>query len=136
MTPELVGERATPGSKQVKRKKGCEPPILGSAHKRRSTLSGGECQVINEIHPTLPQDTPKRLPSALKRMMDTRVRSSSTPPLRRRGSRKAEKVNPARKLTGQRNIVHMLTSKAEVKEKGGESSSEHQEVKDSCQNPE
>ena len=115
-----------------KRKKECELSILSSAHKRQSTLSGEECQVFKKSQLTQPQDTPNHLPSALKRMMDTRVRSSSTPPLRKRASRKAERTNPAKQLTGQRNIVHMLTSRVGENIKGEESSSEHQGDKDTC----
>ena len=134
MTPDVARERATPGSKQVKRKEGCELSALSSAHKRRSTLSGGECHAsINTGQTPPPQNTPNRPLSALKMMMDTRIRSTSTPPLRRRGSRRVVKANPAGKIAGQRNIVQMLASRAEEREKGSQSSSERQKVEDSCQ---
>ena len=114
ITPELARERATPNSVQKKRKKDNED----SARKRRSTLSGENCLT----HLTRESsDNCQRPLSAFQRLMDPKVRSASTPPLKRRGEKKRVAATPARQLTGQKNIIQMLSVKAAVLGEGEES---------------
>ena len=114
MTPELARERGTLNSVQKKRKKDNDD----SARKRRSTLSGESClkDLTRES-----SDNCQRPLSAFQRLMDPKVRSASTPPLKRRGEKKRVAATPARQLTGQKNIIQMLSVKAAVLGEGEES---------------
>ena len=116
LTPDLARERASPNSLQKKRKKEDESAIM---NKRRSTLSGEDCYALlrekqkQSPAPEDPQHGPSHSPqgSALRRLMEARERASSTPPLKSKGPRKTPKITPARQLSGQRNIIQMLSSK-------------------------
>ena len=73
MTPEIAQSRATPNSKQTKRKKESESPVLSSRQKRRFTVSGEECQTPQKSPQAGVCYTPPMC--ALKKLMNSRGRS-------------------------------------------------------------